>query len=122
MRNLTATICLGVALLLGSTGESWSQNFQKGLSAYNSGDYATALREWIPLAIQGNAFAQNNLGVMYANGEGVPQDYKTAVKLYRLAAEQVFCRIVSVLICGSTLPHHLGTRSHLKLETLLRKR
>ena len=32
--------------------------------------------------------AQYNLGVMYDNGEGVPQDYKEAVKWYRLAAEQ----------------------------------
>ena len=32
--------------------------------------------------------AQYNLGVMYENGQGVPQDYKTAVKWYRLAAEQ----------------------------------
>ncbi|MDA7599387.1 sel1 repeat family protein, partial [Alphaproteobacteria bacterium] len=29
-----------------------------------------------------------NLGVMYKNGEGVPQNYKAAVKWYRLAAEQ----------------------------------
>ena len=53
MRNLTATICLAVALLLGSAGVSWSQDFQKGLTAYESGDYATALREWTPLAKQG---------------------------------------------------------------------
>ena len=53
MRNLTATICLAVALLLGSAGVSWSQDFQKGLAAYESGDYATALREWKPLAKQG---------------------------------------------------------------------
>ena len=29
-----------------------------------------------------------NLGLMYEKGQGVPQDYKTAVKWYRLAAEQ----------------------------------
>ena len=39
-------------------------------------------------AEQGDAMAQNNLGVMYQKGEGVPQDYKEAVKWYRLAAEQ----------------------------------
>jgi len=33
-------------------------------------------------------YAQFNLGVMYRKGKGVPQDYKTAVKWYRLAAEQ----------------------------------
>ena len=88
MRNLTATICLAVALLFGSVGVSWSQDFQKGVTAYESGDYATALREWKPLAQQGYASAQYNLGLMYDNGQGVPQDDKTAVKWYRLAAEQ----------------------------------
>ena len=88
MGNLTATLCLTLAVLLGSAGISWSADFQKGLAAYDSGDYATALREWTPLAEQGNANAQFNLGVMYDKGEGVPQNYKTAVKWYRLAAEQ----------------------------------
>ena len=58
MRNLTATICLAFALLLGSAGVSWSQDFQKGLAAYESGDYATALREWTPLAEKGDVIAQ----------------------------------------------------------------
>ena len=66
----------------------WSADFQKGWDAYYSGDYATALREWKPLAEQGDVHAQNNLGQMYRNGEGVPQDYKTALKWYTLAAEQ----------------------------------
>ena len=39
-------------------------------------------------AEQGDAKAQYNLGVMYANGKGVPEDDKQAVKWYRLAAEQ----------------------------------
>ena len=88
MRNLTATICLAVALLLGSAGVSWSQDSKRVLPHTKSGDYATALREWTPLAKQGNASAQFNLGLMYRKGQGVPQDYKTAVKWYRLAAEQ----------------------------------
>ena len=62
MKNLTATICLAVALLLGSAVVSWSQDFQKGLTAAKSGDYATALRKFKPLANQGNAAAQFNLG------------------------------------------------------------
>jgi len=88
MRNLTATVCLTIALLLGSAGVSWSQDFQKGVAAAHSGDFATALREWTPLAEQGEADAQTILGVMYEEGKGVPQDYKTAVKWYKLAAEQ----------------------------------
>jgi hypothetical protein len=67
---------------------SWSADFQKGYDAYQSGDYATALREWQPLAEQGNADAQYELGWMYRSGKGVPQDYKTAFKWYTLAAEQ----------------------------------
>ena len=41
-----------------------------------------------PLADQGDATAQSNLGVMYASGQGVPKDYAQAVKWYRLAADQ----------------------------------
>jgi TPR repeat protein len=37
------------------------------------GDYATAFREWLPLAEQGDALAQQYLGNMYATGRGVPE-------------------------------------------------
>ena len=88
MKKPTATICLTIAVLLGSAGLSWSADFKKGQTAYKIGDYATALREWKPLAEKGNAIAQSNLGWMYAQGQGVPQNHKTAVKWYKLAAEQ----------------------------------
>ena len=65
-----------------------AQDFDKGFAAAQSGDFATALKEWRSLAEQGNAGAQSNLGVMYANGDGVLQDNAEAVKWYRLAAEQ----------------------------------
>ncbi|MDA0313547.1 MAG: tetratricopeptide repeat protein [Gemmatimonadetes bacterium] len=41
-------------------------------------------------ASAGDVAAQNDLGLMYYNGEGVPQDYVEAVRWYRLAAEQGF--------------------------------
>jgi TPR repeat protein len=44
------------------------------------------------LAEQGNAPAQYNLGVIYANGRGVPQNDADAVKWYRLAAEQRYAQ------------------------------
>ena len=88
MKRLTATLCLTVAVLLGSAGMSWSAHLDKGFAAAQSGDYATALRELTPLAEQGDALAQAVLGTMYDKGKGVPQDYKTAVKWYTLAAEQ----------------------------------
>ena len=39
-------------------------------------------------AEQGFAIAQYNLGIMYGNGDGVPQDDAEAVRWYFLAAEQ----------------------------------
>ena len=77
-----------LATLLLTFSVSIADDFDEGLSAYNKGDYQTAMKIWKPLAEQGNARAQNNLAVMYDNGEGVPQDDKEAVKWYQLAAEQ----------------------------------
>jgi len=54
----------------------------------DKGDYATALKEWRPLAEQGDAEAQCNLGYMYKCGQGVPQDDAEAARWFRRAAEQ----------------------------------
>jgi TPR repeat protein len=75
-------------LLIFSCVTAWAADFDKGLAAHNAGDYIAALAELRPLAEQGKASAQLNLGVMYAYGEGVIEDDKEAVKWYRLAAEQ----------------------------------
>jgi len=66
----------------------WSSYLQKGFDAAQSGNFATALREWISLAKQKDVDAQFNLSFMYNKGQGVLQDYKTALNLYRIAAEQ----------------------------------
>ena len=67
---------------------SFAQDFDAGLVAYEAGEYATALGEWMPLARQGEAQSQFYLGVMYANGFGVTRDDLKAVRWYRLAAKQ----------------------------------
>ena len=67
-----------------------AQDFDEGLKAYDAGDYDTAVREWEPLAEQGNVEAQYNLGLMYYNGQGLTQNSAKAVKWYRLAAEQAY--------------------------------
>jgi TPR repeat protein len=81
-------LALAIALLVLPAVSASGQDFLKGFDAFLSGDNATALREWTPLAEQGNARAQHNLGVMYDEGWGVPQNYKTAVKWWKLSAEQ----------------------------------
>ena len=86
MRRLTAILCLTLAVLLGSAGVSESADLQKGWDAYKNKDYATALREWKPLAEQGNADAQNNLGVIYNNGWGVLLDFVRAHMWFNIAA------------------------------------
>src|SRR5438034_5667631 len=78
-------------LAWGAATLAWAEaDFQKGLAAYKAGDFATALKEWRPLAEQGLAKAQHNLGVIYYNGHGVPPNYAEALRWYRLAAEQGF--------------------------------
>ena len=62
--------------------------FQAGLAAFNAKNYADALSIWKPLADQGYAPAQYNLGAMYGKGQGVAQDYDAAVKLYRMVADK----------------------------------
>lgn len=60
-----------------------------GIAAYKRGDYATALKEWRPLAEQGDASAQVKLGILYIKGgQGVPQDYAEAQRWFRRGAEQ----------------------------------
>jgi len=54
MRSLTTTICMSLAVLLGSGGMPWSADFRKGLAAYESGDYARAF--YADLAVSELAF------------------------------------------------------------------
>jgi len=69
---------LAVAALLALSAAAFADDVD------GSEAYVATLR----LAEQGIASAQSNLGVMYNNGQGVPQDDKAALKWYSLAAEQ----------------------------------
>ncbi len=82
----TATVLLAVVVVL--VAAPACTDYEAGKEAYDRGDYATALTKFRPLAQQGDARAQYNLGFMYSKGRGVPQDDKEAVRWYRLAAEQ----------------------------------
>ena len=59
-----------------------------GLSAYDQGDYETALAEWMPLAETGDATAQSLLGLLYRGVPGIPGDAVESARWYQLAAEQ----------------------------------
>ncbi len=81
---------LVLAIMLALAVPANAGPFEDGATFYGRGDCATALRLWRPLAVKGIASAQHNLGVMSANGEGVPRDDAEALKWWRLAAEQGF--------------------------------
>ncbi len=79
-------LVLTIAILIGLAAPAWAE-FAEGLAAYKRGDYATALREFRPLAEQGVAEAQYYLGIRYDLGRGVPQDRVQAHLWLSLAAE-----------------------------------
>jgi uncharacterized protein len=79
------------AVLVSGTGRvapAVAGPLEEGNAAYVRGDYAAAERLLRPLAEQGNATAQFDLGSMYNRGQGVPQDYAAALTWYRKAADQ----------------------------------
>jgi len=65
----------------------FSADLEKGLAAFNEGDYATSLAECQPLADEGIVGAQFCVGRLYANGFGVAMDDEQAIKWYTLACE-----------------------------------
>lgn len=81
-------ILAGVVIAVMLTSTAAAGPFEEGLAAAERGDFATALRLWRPLAEHGDAVAQSGLGILYAEGRGVPQDHAEAAKWNRLAAEQ----------------------------------
>jgi hypothetical protein len=76
----------GCVLALGMFGSVVAGPFEDGEAAFQSGDYATALKDWLPLANQGNAAAQNNIAAMYHAGQGVPQSDAIATQWLEKAA------------------------------------
>ncbi len=88
MKNIVRVAITAVVLSLGLVAPSAAGPLEDGLAAYGRGDYATAIQLWRPLANQGNAYAQNNLGLMYQNGRGVPHDDAAAVSWFQKAVDQ----------------------------------
>jgi len=86
MRTFSTVMFVVLSSALSST--TWSADFTAGQEAYSSGDYQTAIAAWQPLAEEGHADGQYGMGLLYANGFGVPMDDAQALKWYGLAADQ----------------------------------
>jgi len=82
MRKL---ILIAAALAFGSLAAS-ADPLQYCARYFQRADYSRALASWRPMAIQGNPVAQNNLGIMYLDGKGVPQKKSESVRYLSLSA------------------------------------
>ena len=69
-----------------------TQDFAKGLQAFEAGDFAAAVKEWKPLAKSGDSSAQNSMGNLYYNVQGVPQNNAEAFRWYRFVGPAGQCR------------------------------
>jgi len=76
------------AMVLIFTNPVASGPLEDANAAIKRRDYATAVRLNRPLADQGNANAQYNLGTFYDNGLGVPLDKVRAYMWFSLSAAQ----------------------------------
>jgi TPR repeat protein len=87
MKNTLKAYAQGLmlALMLTITHTASAGQLEDGNAAYTRGDYATALKMFQPLANQGYAPAQFNLGAMYDHGRGVAKDYVEAYKWFNLS-------------------------------------
>lgn len=77
---------IGGFLLVSGASSASTQEYNSGLLAAESGNYAAAMKKWGPLAEQGNALAQFNLAMLFHSGSGVPQSEAEAIKWYTAAA------------------------------------
>jgi TPR repeat protein len=84
LKHMIAAIFL-VSSFVGSVA---ADSNMAGVSAYDEGDYATALRLLRPLANQGDPRALNHLGMMYEYGRGVERNPIEAVKWFRKGANR----------------------------------
>jgi TPR repeat protein len=84
MQLIGSLLCLSLVM----AWPVWA-GFDEGITADERADFAIAFIEFLLLALEGNAEAQFNVGLMYAQGgHGVPQDYALAAQWFRKAAEQ----------------------------------
>ena len=79
----TVFLCLFLPVFSFAAG-----NFQKGYEAHMRGDFSAAIRAWGPLAAQGDAAAQFNIGNLFDFGKGVKEDNVQAAYWYKKSAEQ----------------------------------
>lgn len=83
------TIVMASALTVAGTGAALAApDVKAGVDAWARGDFKTAVEQWRPAALAGDADAQFNLAQAYKLGRGVAVDLRLAEEWYRRAALQ----------------------------------
>ena len=111
MKRLIITLGLTISLALGSFGVGWSGDFQKGMKAYKNGDYATALKEWKPLAEAGDTLWLDNKTLIIGRG------FRTNPAGIQQITEILSPKDITIHIFD--LPTYLGESSCLHLMSLI---
>ncbi|HXV25531.1 MAG TPA: SPOR domain-containing protein [Alphaproteobacteria bacterium] len=87
MNCVFRAILIGLCLLVARLPAA-EASYETGLAAFERGDYAQALRDWLVEAEKGDARAQHNVAVIYDSGRGVTADPAEALRWYERAAAQ----------------------------------
>ena len=117
-KKLTLLLALTFLFLFSGSSVVFADDYQDGLDAAKRGDFKTAYNLWLPLAEQGNAKAQYDLGVMYYKGEGVPQDYVLAHMWFNLSSSNGYKK--SALINRNILEEKMSKQQIEKAQELAR--
>lgn len=88
-KTASSPLLAAIGLILGLLASPTRADFNDGVAAMVTGDYAKALESFVPLAeTADHAYAQYFLGRMYADGRGVEKSPQEAARWFRKAAEK----------------------------------
>jgi len=84
MRKLIIAALIATATTAAFVSIAAAGPFENGAAAFKRGDYSTAMQQWRGLTA--DPMVQNDFGIMYKDGKGVPQNYATAVQWFSRSA------------------------------------
>ena len=125
MRRPAALILMASLLCILFANPGFGGQLEDADAAIERGDYKEAYRLIKPLAEQGNAEAQYNLGGMYFRGRGVPQDFVLAHMWFNLSVSRVpasegetreATEIIIDLVASKMTPYQIAEAQRLARE------
>ncbi len=133
IRNLSKSwlVVAVVALVMGTAMPAFA-DYETGLRSYEIGDYEGALEEIRPLARRGDPGSQFLLGVMYAEGHGLPWDEVKALawlacasagrsKFFRKKSDEWRARLMKTADAEVLAKANAETRKCLSTQRLARQ-